>query len=384
MLATRRNFLHLGSAAAAAVVLPPLLTTCTAAAGFDYEAVADDVRRPVAQNATQNATQNAATGPPDLRELVRLATLAPSGHNTQPWKFRLAPGLIELYPDKTRHLAAVDPDDRELWLSLGAALENLLVAAEHLGYHPEVTYHLAGTPADYIAVALARTGAAPESPAAVFAAIRTRQSTRRPFDGKSVPAPALDQLTAAATGAGVGPLLFTGRAMEPLLEYVKAGNARQMSDEAFKTELVKWVRFNDREALASRDGLLGRAASNPSVPRWVGQLLSGSSLNAKTQDKKDEANIRSSAGLLLFTSERNDPAAWLDTGRAHERFALRATALGLKYSYINQPCEVPELRAQVQAHLSLNNAFPQLLTRFGYGPAMPRSLRRPLSEVLLS
>ena len=57
-------------------------------------------------------------------------------------------------------------------------------------------------------------------------------------------------------------------------------------------------------------------------------------------------------------------------------FALLATALGLKNSYINQPCEVPELRAQVQAHLSLNGAFPQLLARFGYGPAMPRSLRR--------
>jgi len=172
--------------------------------------------------------------------------------------------------------------------------------------------------------------------------------------------------------------------MEPLLEYVKAGNAHQLADEPFKAELVRWLRFNDGEALATRDGLLGRASGNSSVPRWVAKLFIGGSLNAPAQDKKDAANIRSSAGLLLFTSERNDPAAWLDTGRAHERFALRATALGLKYSYLNQPCEVPELRAQVQAQLSLNNAFPQLLTRFGYGPAMPRSLRRPVSEVLLS
>ena len=368
---TRRNFLHLSSAAVVGLVLSPTLTGCTSASS-DYEAVADDVRRPVAQNA------------PDLLELVRLATLAPSGHNTQPWKFRLAPGRIELYPDKTRHLAAVDPDDRELWISLGSALENLLIAAEHFGYRPEVTYQLAGTPADHIAVALEKTGAVPASRAGLFEAIRTRQCTRRTYDGRPVPTQGLDQLAAAATGAGVAPVLFTGPAMEPVLEYVKAGNAHQMTDDKFKTELVHWVRFNDREALASRDGLLGRAAGNPSVPRWVGQLFSGTSLNAKTQDATDERNVRSSAGLLLFTSQRNDPAAWLETGRAYERFALLATALGLKNSFINQPCEVPELRAQVQSHLSMDCAFPQLLARFGYGPAMPRSLRQPVSEVLLS
>ena len=369
LFATRRNFLQLGSLAAAGFALTPLLTSCAPAG--DYEAAANDVRRPVDPRGD------------DLRELVRLATLAPSGHNAQPWKFRLAPGLIELYPDRTRRLPAVDPDDRELWIGLGSALENLLVAAEHFGYHPNVTYQLDGTPADHIAVALERTAAAPARRAGLFEAIRTRQCTRHEYGRQPVPTQGLAQLTAAATGANVTPLLFTGAAMEPLLEYVKAGNAHQMGDDQFKTELVHWVRFNDREALASRDGLLGRGSGNPSLPRWVAQLFIGSALNAKTQDQKDEANIRSSAGLLLFTSPRNDPAAWLDTGRAYERFALLATAMGLKNSFINQPCEVPALRAQVQAHLSLKSDFPQLLARFGYGPAMPRSLRRPVSEVLM-
>lgn len=212
----RRNFLCQSSVAAAALALTPLLAGCNSA--DEYEAVADDVRRPVATNA------------PDLRELVRLATLAPSGHNTQPWKFRLAPGRIELYPDKTRHLAAVDPDDRERWISLGSALENLLVAAAQFGFHPEVTYHLNGTPADHIAVTLEKTGVGPAQRAGLFEAIRTRQCTRRTYDGRPVPTPTLHQLTAAATGAGVAPVLFTGPAMEPVLEYVKAGNAHQMTN----------------------------------------------------------------------------------------------------------------------------------------------------------
>ena len=75
-------------------------------------------------------------------------------------------------------------------------------------------------------------------------------------------------------------------------------------------------------------------------------------------------------------------AAW-HAGPDLRELVRLATALGLQNSFINQPCEVPALRAQIQAHLSLDGAFPQLLAQFGYGPAMQRTLRRPVSEVLL-
>ena len=366
---TRRNFLQLGGVAAAALAFSPMLAGCDSA---DYEAAANAARRPASKTST------------DLRELVRLATLAPSGHNTQPWKFRLEAGRIQLYPDLTRRVPVVDPDDRELWIGLGSALENLLLAAAHFGYQAETTYHLAGTPDDHIAVALHKTGPAPAGRSAPFEAIPLRQSTRGAYDGQPVPGAELRQLEAAATGAGVTPLLFSGAAaMQPLLEYVVAGNEQQLSNDDFKKELVRWIRFNDREALASRDGLLSRSSGNPSLPRWAANFFIGSSLKPAAQNKKDALHIRSSAGLLLFASAADDRPAWLEIGRASERFALLATTLNLRCAYLNQPCEVPAVRAQVQSQLSLNGAFPQLLMRFGYGPAMPRSLRRPVSEVLL-
>ena len=367
---SRRNFLQLGGVAAASLAIAPLLAGCDSA---DYEAAANEARRPAPEASA------------DLRELVRLATLAPSGHNTQPWKFRLEARIIRLYPDLTRRVPVVDPDNRELWISLGSALENLLVAAARFGYQAETTYHLAGTPDDHIAVALQKTGPIPTGRAALFEAIPLRQSTRSAYDGQPVPGSELRQLEAAATGPDVTPLLFTGAAaMQPLLEYVVAGNEQQLSNDDFKQELVRWLRFNDREALASRDGLLSRSSGNPSLPRWVANFFIGGSLKPAAQSEKDVLHIRSSADLLLFTSIENDPAAWLEIGRAHERFALLATTLNLKCAYLNQPCEVPAVRAQVQSQLSLNGAFPQLLMRFGHGPAMPRSLRRPVGEMLLA
>ena len=118
MLHTRRNFLQLGSVSAATLALAPLLLASCASPN-DYEAAANEIRRPVEKNGNK------------LRELVRLATLAPSSHNTQPWKFKIAADNIRIYPDLTRRIPAVDPDDRELWISLGSTLGNLLAAASN-------------------------------------------------------------------------------------------------------------------------------------------------------------------------------------------------------------------------------------------------------------
>ena len=97
-----------------------------------------------------------------MMHLLRLAVLAPSIHNTQPWKFSVDRGRIGIFADRTRWLAAADPDQRDLRMSLGCVLENLLIAARHYGYQPEVTYAPRATSPDFVAmVDLTRQGALP-------------------------------------------------------------------------------------------------------------------------------------------------------------------------------------------------------------------------------
>ena len=69
-----------------------------------------------------------------LRFLLNYAVLAPSGHNTQPWLFKVRNSEVELYTDRTRGLPVVDPEDRALVISCGAALFNLRAAVRHFGY----------------------------------------------------------------------------------------------------------------------------------------------------------------------------------------------------------------------------------------------------------
>lgn len=74
-----------------------------------------------------------------LRAAVAFGVQAPSGHNSQPWVFRVHDGVLDLHADRTRALPVVDPEDRELVISCGAALFNIRIALRRFGLAAEVT-----------------------------------------------------------------------------------------------------------------------------------------------------------------------------------------------------------------------------------------------------
>jgi hypothetical protein len=191
-------------------------------------------------------------------------------------------------------------------------------------------------------------------------------------------------LEQAGRGNGVEVLLLLGTTrLEQVLEYVTRGNTMQMGDPAFVAELEKWIRFGERDALEARDGLFSEASGNPVVPRWLGRRLLPLVFTPKKENDKNAKHVRSSSGIAVFVSESSDRARWVEAGRCYERFALQATALGLKTAMLNQPVEVSTLRPQFAAYLGIGARRPDLIVRFGYGPAMPPSLRRPIDDVII-
>ena len=365
---SRRRFLMVAAAAGTTAVVGEALVTY--APWQDYAAQA--------RRTWDTPFQTGASVPAQMRELVRYATLAPSGHNTQPWLFAIQGNTIRLSPDCSRRLPAVDPQDRELWISLGCALENLVIAANAAGYEVDVTYP--SPDADHITVRLAKSPA--HIPAPLLAAIPHRQNNRSLYDGHSVSLTETKKIEAVTSGAGVSTLIFTDSGhKEAIIEYIKEGDRRQFGDPAFVAELVSWIRFNKPEALHSLDGLYTRCTGNPDVPRWLGKrFLTAASAGQQADTSAKKA--RSSSGLLVIAAASDDKAHWIETGRLYERLALTLTASGYRLAFLNQPAEVPKLRSQFQSYLGLGTAQPQLLLRFGYADALPHSLRRPVEQVL--
>ena len=313
----------------------------------------------------------------DYTNLIRYATMAASSHNTQPWKFELVPGRITILPDLTRRCPAVDPDDHHLYVSLGCAATNLLEAASAAGFKCQTQYDesISGLHINLIS--------APASKSALFNAIPERQCSRSTYDGSEVSHQNLQLLAQAGTGDGVSVMLLTGQAkLKQVSEYVTQGNTLQMHDAAWIDELKSWIRFNATHAVLTGDGLYGKSTGSPDVPQWLGRIILRLALKPRVQNHNDYKNILSSSGVAVFYSESNDKAHWIEAGRCYERFALQTTALDIRSAFINPPVEVPELRSKFETWLGIGNRRADLVVRFGYGPAMPPSLRRPVDEVI--
>ena len=327
--------------------------------------------------ATQQRAALTATARDD-QQLIRCATLAASSHNTQPWTFEIAPDAITIRPDLTRRCSVVDPDDAHLFKSLGCATENLVQAAAAQGLATDVRFDVTGD-----AVIVDLQPSASTSSTELFEAIGSRQCTRLAFDATPVDPDDVTRLESAGTGAGVRTVAITDRAVVAAIgDLVAQGNEIQLTDRAFRGELLSWIRFNPAAALRSGDGLAGRCAGNPQLPTWLGRLIAPAVIRAGPQAERDTAHITSSAGIAVVITERNDKPAWVEAGRAFERFALQATALDIRTAFVNQPLEVPSLRSRFESLLAIDGEHVQLAVRFGHGGLAPYSLRRRLDEVI--
>lgn len=329
-------------------------------------------------DATVAATYAPLDNAPDLREFARYATLAANGHNTQPWRFSLGESTAAILPDFTRRTPIVDPDDHHLYVGLGCAAENFALAAGAGGRPAAIAFD---TVNDRVAIDLAT---APSAKPEMFAAIPHRQCTRSPYDGRAVSAADLSRLEQAAKIDGVDLILITDdQRKDQLLEQVVAANTAQMDDPAFVKELRDWIRFNPIAAIASRDGLYTGASGNPTIPDWLAPIVFRFAFTKRAENAKYAEHVGSAAGIAVFVGRDETKASWVDVGRAYQRFALQATAMGIRNAHLNQPIEVQEIRPGFADWLGIGERRPDLVVRFGYADPLPRSLRRPVSDVLV-
>lgn len=308
-----------------------------------------------------------------MRELIGDAVTAPSSHNTQPWVFGVDGRSIALRADRTRALPVNDPFDRELTISCGAALETLCLAARARGLEPRVTV-LPGDDPDLLAVVEMGEGAPPGArETALLAAARTRRTVREPFDDRPLPDGLLARLTEAVAAGGVWlePIEDEER-RGALAGLVAEGDRIQFADPRWRRELASWMHPRRR----------GEGLTVPMVALPVTRLVVSSlDLGGRTGDK-DAGLLAGSPLVAVLGTDGDEPADWLAAGRALQRALVEASAEGVQAGYLNQPCQVAELRPRLTGLVG-RRGLPQLVLRLGRprddGPGAPR---RPLSDVI--
>lgn len=320
------------------------------------------------------------TTPEKLRAAVRYAVRAPSTHNSQPWLFRIHRDSLELVADRTRGLPVVDPDDRQLVISCGAALFFVRLALRHFGCAPQVERLPDGDDPDCLArVRIAGSWERTAVDEALFLAIPQRRTNRLPCSDRALPEHLADALEAAAHEEGGWLHVFrTAAARAAAADLIAEGDRWQMADKRFRRELAAWL----RTSWSTRpDGIPGYALGFGDVMSAAGPLVVRTFDIGRGVAARNQELVQGSPMLALLGTRRDTPADWLSAGEAVAHVLLRAQVDGVSASFLNQPIEVPDLRPRLQC-VAGREGFPQLLLRLGYAPPVPATPRRAVSEVL--
>jgi Nitroreductase family len=322
----------------------------------------------------------------DLAEAVERALRAPSVHNTQPWLWRIRPGVVELHADWTRQLAATDPDRRDLILSCGAALHHLQVALAARDLAVQVERLPDPEDPGHLATITLRPGTGDAAEAALFPGIDRRRSERRRMSHRPVPARHLRTLAEQASRAHAILLPMRSPAMRQRLAAALTKAARtQTHTPGYAAELQLWTHRHT----GGHDGI---PASNL-PPHPVG-LLDSSPLRhfppgqlRQPRHLPGQGPAEDAAELLVITTPDDEQSDRLRAGEATSAVLLAATQLGLATTPLSQALEVQTIRQMLQREVLHIPEHPQLLLRIGW-PAttatqLPTTPRRDLRSVLL-
>lgn len=312
-----------------------------------------------------------------LRRAASRATLAPSVHNTQPWRLELHPGRLDIYADFGRRLAVLDPSGRQLVISCGCAVMNARVSLASSGFGVDVVRTASLARTDLMASLRVTGPAADAALGELDAVIESRVTNRRRFNSGQVAEEMLSVLTGAATAEQASLDIVrdeTDRlavvALSRHADYVENHNS------AYRSELDAWTTDDGQRA----DG----------VPNWAVPPVGDSTpeqVPIRDFDTRGYAALpvysesAEDCTLAVLFTEQDSPDQWLRAGEALERVLLEITRGGYVASPHTQVVEVPVTRVKLRQDLGLSG-YPHILLRIGRAAATPAVPRRPLEEVL--
>lgn len=305
----------------------------------------------------------------DLEALIEHAVRAPSVLNTQPWRFATGGGEVLLRADRSRQLAHLDPQGRELTISCGAALLYLRIAAHHAGWHAAVHPFPDGDPDVLARVSFSRTPH-PDIDDRAFRALSTRRTNRYAFKADAIPLDVQAQLLVAVALEGATLHVFDSpEERDALAGLVSQGVLGQGEDADVRADLAAYL----RPARDPRpDGVPDSAQSV-----WDRHALSRTT-TASVADHK-AGLVRDAPAVLVLATPGDAPPDWLRAGQALGRALLVAADRGLAASYANEPVEVEALRPRLSD--LIESGVPQLVFRIGYPDEAPTTPRRRASDV---
>jgi nitroreductase len=317
-----------------------------------------------------------------LKFLLRFALLAPSSHNSQPWRFNVVGNQIVIYPEESRELRKSDKNNRQLYLSLGAALQNVVIAGKFYGYKTDIKYlpvEFAGSAA---LISLDKSNATVGGDEGLIKAITTRHSNRNKYSNKRLSDRFINSLKDLNTADIKVYVISDKKLKDKIAEVVIDATIEAMDDDGFREELSGYIKSNITK---SKIGMPMFGFGMPTPPSLLAsQVLRRFNLN-KLSRSADLALLKEHTPyfiLLLSSPESDTPTGWIRVGQIFESIALMAEREGIRTAPMAAAIQIGENYKNIQNILG-TSLRPQMFFRMGYGEDVSHhSPRLHLEDVL--
>lgn len=335
-----------------------------------------------------------------LKGLIHAAVLASNAHNAQPWKFKLGNGSIDLTADTGRNIGSGDPFLREMDISLGCALENLVIAAKTRGLAAHIRYFPDPDNRKHVA----NISFSPAHPirSELYDAIPKRHMNRSPYErNRPIPKEIMQALRDLNTERQTIKLIL----FDSPQDKQAIGKAMIQATEAFIADKeqahdsAKWTRQTWRDIQTGKDGITNDSQGLSPLMRALVKMLSP--LSQQQIDKfwldsvKNKHTATAAAYGFITVRNLSDREQMVKAGQLWQRLHLFMTTKQIGTHILNQLSERRDRELQLKQTPVFGNMLGKIIKdddwhsviqfRMGYPTieAIP-SPRRPVNDVVFS
>jgi hypothetical protein len=335
---------------------------------------------------SRNGMENVQQEKGELYQILYYASLAGSSHNSQPWKVDVYnEDSILVYADLSRKLSVVDPTSRELYISVGAFIENLCLAASCYGYetHVKISGQDGKPEAPVAAISLFKSEIKNEPD--FLKEIELRTTLRIPFDSTEIKQSDWMKLVSADL-QNIHFLPATSEKGRYIKQKELESYTLQAKNKNAQAELASWIRFSNKDAKEKNDGLTTAGMGIKGIGGFVVRNF------FKPEDSKKESfvtqgiektklQVENCGGWIVITMDSDNMESWINTGRLYERMNIQCRKMKIGFHPMNQIIEETEFSKSANEFLDFGGKIA-FIARIGYVKDYPApvSVRRPVES----
>lgn len=351
----------------------------------------------------------------NIKKILEVAVNAPSGENSQPWRFEVGGNKIHIFNIQERDQSLYNFEQKGSLVAHGALIENISIAAPFFGYSAKIDLLPDNNNFSFIAtISLNELLLNQQKDESLYSCIVKRTTNRKPYKKTPLSGEQLKDLKNTANEIGEGEIIFV-QDSKKMKGVARAGSVNEQvmfGNKFIHNFFFEHINWTEKEELEKRLGFYIKTLELPLPVRvalklfrhWpIMNLLNKIGLN-KIIAKANAVNYANASAMVAFTVKSSAPRDFIIAGRVMQKLWLKITKMNLNAQPIAgmlffmqaiiggetdkfAPFQVELIKnayEKIKNVFGINNKIPVMILRVGYGgEPTAKSLKKPPEVVFM-